>query len=978
MPSNLLYSSEPLPPVPRNNVMTFRFGLIVFLLVCSFAGLLPHIAFAEKANQLNACNWSFVDIPNPDIGVRSPVQFDTHAAYIFYLFELSQAQQRTALLLEGDFPFAAYMGFSIYDGANGYLNAAIVDHEIVPNPGSQNPFLPGTPVNTANRTYQVVVRPHGANASDHAQFVNQIEMPLSMASNPSRRALDLWLRIYGPNEGEDRLGGVALPKISAFDWDTLQPAACPQTRPEIPSYTSNDGPGPKPDPETGRIYFTRPPAYNTPFTDGTGPLDPATDCTGYLAGWLGKGEEYFGHTAVVHIHKLPEFWDNSLVTPDSMALFEQDPVRYISFGSYGVPRIPHQNLAAYEMKKLTDGGVAFYVVPKDIPDQVKQLIQYLAEIRGYNVLPMGSRLRFVPPFLVYRNKIVESSFEGNIRNVACNAAPPWVDTPIINSDGSLTDFVSNQNNMGPYWIEGKECTLDELLNAMPGSMCAPANGDATPPVFPAIPIPQQPDAEPVESFIGETASVKPVDSLPIPEHPFMAPNGTSNIHMDAYMSDTYQVSGPLGKKPVVRTSFLTGECGTAVFDSKNRIITLCPGPFSSRLFLIEPESLDTLATLRLPARPLLLSAGFGAGGYFYLDDQDRAIIPTANRTLVVVEVDDSGFRPLFNTVRTYDLTETVPENQSILSVLPDAFGLLWFTSSGGIVGTIDPVSGLVQFLTLPGSPAESITKSFAVDPDPDRGGVFIVSNYALYRFDANEAKGPMITWREPYDRGDRKKPGQTQQGSGTTPTLMGTSFITITDNADPRMHVLVYRRAREADGSRQVCSIPVFEEGKSATENSLIATERSIIVENNYGYRNFQSTLFGRTTEPGISRIDLDANEKGCHLVWTNGESVPNAVSQLSLSNGLLYTYTKDEGPEQTNAWYFTAIDFETGKTVYKQLTGTGFLYDSHYSAIYLGPNGTAFVGVAGGLLSVQDERLFQNDTVLDIRDQLQRVLEEN
>ena len=43
----------------------------------------------------------------------------------------------------------------------------------------------------------------------------------------------------------------------------------------------------------------------------------------------------------------------------------------------------------------------------------------------------------------------------------------------------------------------------------------------------------------------------------------------------------------------------------------------------------------------------------------------------------------------------------------------------------------------VQLYTLPSG--EAIVKSFAVDPDPKRGGVFIVSDHRLYRFDANAA-----------------------------------------------------------------------------------------------------------------------------------------------------------------------------------------------------------------------------------------------
>jgi hypothetical protein len=251
---------------------------------------------------------------------------------------------------------------------------------------------------------------------------------------------------------------------------------------------------------------------------------------------------------------------------------------------------------------------------------------------------------------------------------------------------------------------------------------------------------------------------------------------------------------------------------------------------------------------------------------------------------------------------------------------------------------------------------EPISKSFAVDPVAERGGVFIVSDYAMYRFDADATGAPQITWREAYDRGTRQKPGQVQQGSGTTPTLMGTDFVAIADNADPQLHVLVYRRAAAVQGSRLVCAVPVFLPERSATENSFIATDHSIIVENNYGYANLRATMFGRTTEPGITRIDLNADASGCHIVWTSEESVPNVVSQLSLATGLMYTYTKDPGPDSTDPWYFTAVDFASGQTVFKRLAGTGALYNSNYSSVYLGPDGSGYVGVLGGLVAISDQ----------------------
>jgi hypothetical protein len=264
----------------------------------------------------------------------------------------------------------------------------------------------------------------------------------------------------------------------------------------------------------------------------------------------------------------------------------------------------------------------------------------------------------------------------------------------------------------------------------------------------------------------------------------------------------------------------------------------------------------------------------------------------------------------------------------------------------------------VKLFTLP--KGEQIVKSLGADPDPSRGGVFIVSTYQMYRFDPAADGTPTVTWHETYDRGTGVKPGQRYQGSGTTPTLVGTDMVTINNNADVQTHVVVYQRAAKITGPRRVCSVPVFQRGLSDSFNSLIATDSSILIENNYGYLDLKSTILGKTTEPGIARVDLNQDRNGCSTVWTNTEEhVPNVVSQASLTTGLVYTYSKDPSPSNarfTDPWYFTAVDFHTGKTVFKVLAGTGVFYNSNYSGLYLGPDGkTGYVGVVGGLVRIHD-----------------------
>ena len=187
---------------------------------------------------------------------------------------------------------------------------------------------------------------------------------------------------------------------------------------------------------------------------------------------------------------------------------------------------------------------------------------------------------------------------------------------------------------------------------------------------------------------------------------------------------------------------------------------------------------------------------------------------------------------------------------------------------------------------------------------------------------------------------------------------MGKDYVVIGDKALPQMHVLVYRRAKVlAPGEqRLVCAVPVFQPGQSFTENSVMATDRSIVLENNAGYdRDPKVVEQGRTTKPGFVRVDINEDGSGCHSVWTNEEINPILAPKVSLATGLIYALTKPRGPANTDAWYFTAIDFATGDVVYKVLAGPGRLWNSHMGAVYLDRTGAAFYGTLGGMVKIQD-----------------------
>jgi hypothetical protein len=412
------------------------------------------------------------------------------------------------------------------------------------------------------------------------------------------------------------------------------------------------------------------------------------------------------------------------------------------------------------------------------------------------------------------------------------------------------------------------------------------------------------------------------------------------------MTDVYESAGPLGTGITRSSTFLAHECASLTFDSKDRIVAICVGVEAPILELFDPKTLDSLASMPLPPRQSVSTGvftDFSGGGYFYLDDRGRAIAPTNTRHIYVIG--ETG-APGFELQKDYDLTGVVPSGDKIISALPDWAGRIWFASTNGVVGYVDPTSGAVKSVDT----KEPNGNSFAVD---DSGGVYIVTDKAMYRFDASPS-GPVTTWREPYDNDGVKKPGQTEVGSGTTPTVMGADYEAITDNADP-VDVVVYKRAAHVAGSRVVCKIPVFSKGASDTDQSLVATPTSIVTENNYGYANPAATENGATTTGGLERIDLDS--KGCHRVWHSDEIAPSVVPKLSLANGIVYTYTKPRNADNDDGWYLTAQDFATGRTLWKALAGEGLGFNNNYAPVTLGPDGSAYVGVLGGLVRLADAK---------------------
>lgn len=441
-----------------------------------------------------------------------------------------------------------------------------------------------------------------------------------------------------------------------------------------------------------------------------------------------------------------------------------------------------------------------------------------------------------------------------------------------------------------------------------------------------------------------------------PQNPFLAPDPFNGIHNDTWMSDTYPGPGPAGRDTVTDSEGArVGICSAITFDSRGRIISVCPAAvFPPQARIIDPGTLEVIATYDLPNATDLPGTvqyqNFAGGGYFFLDNRDRIWVATKTNHLFVLGQTADGRD--FKLLRDYDLTSKFnPGKVRISSALPDFEGRIWIVAKQtGQVGILDRRTGKIRSTRL----NEPVQNSFAVS----RGGVYIASSRRMYRFGVSKRGFPTVKWKARYRNSGIVKPGQADAGTGTTPTILKGGYVAIADNA-ARMNVVVYRTKPKLHGKkRKVCQVPVFRKGASATENTLIGTGRSLIVENNYGYTDiFPLGGPSAVTEPGFSRIDIKKNGRGCRKVWTNHEvRGASAVPKLSTKTGLIYTYTRPPDPSGAQGYYWTAIDYRTGKTAWNRYAGSGFIFNNNYAGLGLGPDGTAYIGVIGGMVSLQDQ----------------------
>ena len=440
-----------------------------------------------------------------------------------------------------------------------------------------------------------------------------------------------------------------------------------------------------------------------------------------------------------------------------------------------------------------------------------------------------------------------------------------------------------------------------------------------------------------------------------PPNPYMGPSGTSTMHANAASSCATSNCGPgSGAVKIMWPQSTPDAVFASILMSSDGMLVCVATKYTTEapcIYLLDPVTMATLAQMDLPKSDISLLAG---GIYSYLDNQDRLVLVNANGTLLrIAHSQQAG--------GTWQLTasESVAVGYpDVVGIVPDYQGNVWFATSqgttsgaGAVVAYYSQSAGQTYPFTLPAG--EQIANSISSSP----AGVAVASTAALYLFRAQPAGGVTQVWRQPYDRGTARKPGQLSWGTGSTPAFFGPDsgfeYLTITDNGSPQESMLVFR---SIDGSPLGSIAFLTPSVNSGTENATLAVGGSLYLTSTYGYEYPPGAATGPsvpTSAPfagGMQRVDVAPGGTGLNLVWTNPTLASAALPRFSTRDNLIYTVTY----AATGGQYgLSVINPANGDVITTTPVGTSVDDNPLQMVGTLGPSRVLYQGTKRGLFSV-------------------------
>ena len=492
---------------------------------------------------------------------------------------------------------------------------------------------------------------------------------------------------------------------------------------------------------------------------------------------------------------------------------------------------------------------------------------------------------------------------------------------------------------------------------------------------------------------------KKIDKLP--QNPGLAENNYNSGHQDSYCSESVGLTGPTSNKLRLIVQYNPyGFTPLMTCNRKNQMVGVSVRLGLMQLIVFNSECEILSATIV----GVLKDIHSFAGGYFFLNNDDNAVVVSDNKlacypTAHVRQKDEVySLEPIWTSDNLVKLIighkHVIDDAENELYVAmpvwekPGPNPIFWVLLAGkydfkkstlksnAYVAVVQIITDsdhchtkLIDSMELKG---QWNNNTVAVSPQ----GIFFVTNGCdksgtctggyLYSigFDTGTEK-LKINWKSQYKNSGYLKPGQRNIGSGTTPTLFdgpdGKEYVAITDNAYPRMNVVVYERG---DG-KLVSEVPVFPKMRGCDEASLIGVHGRVVVENNFGHIvNFPHSQYV-ANEPGIALIQVDKKDLS-EVIWNNDHLQVFGMSQLARKSGVIFGNTGDwnvaDATSKGALYSISAIDSWDGREIWRIPLGQGREYCRDYGGVYFnrtdsdkGKGTSIFIGTENFLVSVQN-----------------------
>ncbi len=365
------------------------------------------------------------------------------------------------------------------------------------------------------------------------------------------------------------------------------------------------------------------------------------------------------------------------------------------------------------------------------------------------------------------------------------------------------------------------------------------------------------------------------------------------------------------------------------------------------------ELIDLYVPIERESKPPTSEGGI-TGAYNILDRSGRFYVPR-ERSVDIYKDSVKGDR--FSEIKLrkrYKLPESAfcGADDRLVGATMTYDGYIAFATERGVVGTVPRQPKQMQDSALrtinlnegnceaPDNQLETVSNNLAAD---ERGGIYVVTSQRMRRIDHKADRNELKSkWSAPYEAGSEASDIRLGDGSGSTPSLMGTGpgqdkFVVITDGLD-LMNVDLFWRNKvpknwrglgDGQSRRQACEYPVRFGDPDATtalsEQSVAVRGYGTLHVNNSLAFDFPTGLPGvlinafaalRGGDPaaapyGVERIDWDPDGRECGTVWADDSiSIPNGVPSVSQRSGLAYGIGQVDGE-----WGVTGLDWTTGRS---------------------------------------------------------------